>query len=129
MFQHETFHKRKNSKLDKDGVFKDLNIEFGENFKYVLRFYEENPNSTNRFTVQYVRQVLLERLAYPIGRQQCLIYMARLGYKVIKPTKQNLIPFSARIKRLKVIFFVISNPDNPILSRYSSTHLRIPPSF
>ena len=46
--------------------------------------------------------VLREQLGYPIGRQQCLIYMARLGYRLVKPEKQNLITFSARIKRMKV---------------------------
>ena len=79
-----------------------MNTEFGENFKYVLKYYEENPESTNRFTVEYVRKVLREQLNYPIGRQQCLTYMARFGYKMISPKKQNLITFNARLKRLKV---------------------------
>lgn len=91
----------------KDGFFKDVNAEFKRNFNYVISYYEKHPEH-NRFTVEYVRTVLREQLNYPIGRQQCLIYMSRLGYKLVKPKKQNLITMSARIKRLKVRYFWLS---------------------
>ena len=78
-----------------------MNTEFKENFNYVISHYEKHPED-NRFTVEYVRTVLREQLNYPIGRQQCLIYMARMGYKLVKQSKQNLITMSARMKRLKV---------------------------
>ena len=114
----------------KDGFFKDVNAEFKKNFNYVISHYEKHPEH-NRFTVEYVRTVLREQLNYPIGRQQCLIYMSRLGYKLVKPKKQNLITMSARIKRLKVrnrdertrIFFdscsvLVLGVKNSFCSRY-----------
>ena len=90
-----------NQNSDKDGIFKDLNTEFEKNFQYVIDFYETDTDQFN-FNVEYVRKVFREQLCYPIGRQQCLIYMARLGFRLKNPKKQNLITFSARIKRLKV---------------------------